>query len=187
MKIWFVRSALPVLALSMLGLGAGAAVGGTVAASEGERRMPLAEVQAADHGADGLFSLEVDPVAVVQSGKGASQALEFEVTMVSHASQRSSHRWVYVLTDDRGQVITAPRKSELFRLDGRDDARSFTLRTAALADGYYSLRVTAAGSDGSDDSTVDAERFLRVRQGAVTPISFEEWSTKSRANRAIEG
>jgi hypothetical protein len=187
------RTALPVLAMSMLGLGIGAAAGRSqgVVGAQGERRVPIARAQLGavegDHGADALFSLDVEPTAVVQTAGDAREAMEFEVKLVSHAAGASSHRWVYVLTDDLGHVVTPAKKSELFRLGGRDAERSFALRTERLADGYYSLRVTAAGSDGKEGVTMDAERYLKVSRGAAQPVTFAEWSTRSRANRAIEG
>lgn len=195
MRNGWMRTALPVLAMSLFGLGIGAAAGRSLG-TEGtdrstERRVPITRAQLGpvegDHGADALFSLDVEPTAVLQAANDPREAMEFEVKLVSHAARASSHRWVYVLTDDLGHVVTPAKKSELFRLAGKDAERSFALRTDRLADGYYSLRVTAAGSDGKEGTTMDAERFLKVSRGAASPVSFEEWSTRSRANRAIEG
>ena len=193
MRNGWMRNALPVLAMSFLGLGIGAAAGRSTGTEgvTGERRVPIAHAPVAqaegDHGADALFSLDVEPTAVVQAANDPREAMEFEVKLVSHASRASSHRWVYVLTDDLGHVVTPAKKSELFRLGGKDSERSFALRTDRLADGYYSLRVTAAGSDGKEGTTMDAERYLKVSRGAASPVTFAEWSTRSRANRAIEG
>ena len=179
---------------ALLGALAGVSAGAAPAPSEtgGERRTPIARrvvVQdVAAHGShDGPFSLGVEPAAVVESKTGREQ-LEFEIRLTSHTAVKTSHRYMTLITDDAGKPVAAPTKSDLFALTGDTDEQSFSLRTTELPDGYYQLRVTAAGSDGNGAAgTMDAERYFRVKRGRVTPLTFSEWATRSHANRANEG
>ena len=133
------------------------------------------------------ISLDVEPAAIV-AGKAGHEQLEFEIRVSSHSTSRTSHRYITLITDDAGKPVAQPTKSNLFALAGDSAERRFSVRTAELPDGYYQLRVTAAGSDGNGAAaTMDAERYFRVKRGHVTPLTFSEWSTRSRANRANEG
>jgi hypothetical protein len=192
MKKFALRSILLGLLASGLGLGAGVAAGvASTPAPAHESRTPLSRTpkvqDTAIHGAhDGAFDLAVEPAAIVSAGGG--EALEFTVRVDSHVERGSSHRLVHVIADDQGRAVGSAVRSDLFRLAGAKAGRAFTLRTPnRLADGYYMLRVTAAGSDGERGATVDAEQYFQVRRGQISPLSFEEWTHRSRANRAIEG
>lgn len=160
-----------VLLSLVLGLGAGAGVK-TLGSSHPHSEAANPSESGDDHGA---FSLEVDPVA--EDGE-----LEFDVVLTNRVSSRQSFKYIHQFVSDTGETVSRPSRSRLLNL-ARQGLDTFeTIRPPKnLKDGYYVLRVTAAGANARQASTSQSESFFAVTQGELRPVSSDEWFKKSRA------
>lgn len=94
-------------------------------------------------------------------------------------------RYAWEMVTDRGARVIAPRTSPVHALDRAAAPVGETIRAAGLGDGFYELRVTAAGRDADDASSVVRSVFLRVEQGAVAVIDAGEFYGRSNANLGV--
>lgn len=166
-----------------VGLVLGAA-SGAIARNRAVVRRPIPapplEVSGDNDGYEPLVTVGVEPSAVLQGAAG--DALELQLSFRSRSERTTAIRYAYELVDDRGSSLHKPVLSQPAAMPARAARAARITTPAGLPDGYFEVRVTAAAADGVEDTLQIAERYFVVRQGAVTPVSSDEWFQSSNAN-----
>jgi hypothetical protein len=126
--------------------------------------------------------LAVEPRAVRKDGRG--ELLELEVELRSNFRKDAVAQYSYVLVTDEGRVVQQARRSPLARLGVKARQPSRIATPSDLPDGFYQVRVDAVASDADEDVVVNADRYFRVEDRAITPLSASEFFAQSNANRA---
>ena len=134
-------------------------------------------------GMRGLLSVKVEPVGSTTSKRGAEQ-LEYAVDIAPQAGGRAWVKFAYEIATPQGEVVAASSGGPVVTTPGQGRHHRATLKTPArLADGYYQLRIGAAGSNHSGSEARTEKRYFVIEQGRIKTLSFLEWSAHSGANR----
>jgi len=176
-----------------LGSGAGAFAKDDLDAPHSVTHVPAAQssvsakpapVKGLEGAADSQLEIQLEPSAVVKDQTGREQ-LHFDVLIKNKFGKAATVQYKTQIVDDRGHSVVGAAASPLLSSKQQDDLAPGALATpAGLADGFYQIRVTAVGSDGTNSTAAILEKPIHVVGGRVTPISEAEWFSSSNANQA---
>ncbi len=116
----------------------------------------------------------------------AGEVMTLAIQSMSGFERPARVRHALHLRDDLGRPVINPEVSAVSRFLSRNemDEVPFTI-PPGLPDGYYALRVFAAGSDGERDASQIVDFYFRSRAKTIEPINMNEWFTQSRANHGF--
>lgn len=171
-----------------LGLGVLSGGSGALALNAREAHVPVVKdtesISAAPKAdAEMFFRIDISPVGVhSESGR---ERLDIDLLMTSRHKKAIGVKYSSFVADERGRLMTQATDSPLFTINREDSNFVSKLTTpASLSDGFYRLHVVAAGTDGDETSVLTTAFSWRVTNGAITPLSDEEWYAKSGSNQA---
>lgn len=125
-------------------------------------------------GGSGSFEVSVDPYSVRTDPSGA-QIMDLDVVVESKLSAVSAVQLEYLFVDKLGNALGGSQRPNAMVLTSHG-SDSFAAHTPALAkDGYFMMRIIAAGTDGEDEVFLETERYFQIAGGAVIPITSDEW------------
>ena len=167
-----------------LGLALGAAAAWQAPGRAGMVRTAAAAPAPAGYTAsiDRLLTLQV---RVVQSRtvQGRDQ-LDYEVQVAPTKPARTTTKYTYELVSAQGSVAASGASPTVVLPAGGSPQRGTITTPAALADGYYLLRVAAAGSSANGTHGSLEQQYIAMAQGRITTLDADEWFARSGANRA---
>jgi len=174
---WIVSGALALTGTA--GLVAARAASIDTPAPVASTRSDLAAADQCVGGPEPRLAATLTPLRV--SGKAGAEVLELRLDLASHFASAGSARWAVEIVDDLGRPVQAAVLSApvSLGLGARRDALVTT--PVGLTDGFYAVRVTAAGKASAETAAAVLERYLEVRSGAVTPIDSDDYHQRSRA------
>ena len=147
-------------------------------------RAPAAhELRLCSGGAESALGVDVLPTSIIDNGAGES--LNANISLTSRFPNRAAVRHAVELVDDRGRAVLPPQLSLVRTLASAARSEASFATPAGLRDGYYMMRVTAAGTDGHEEASQIVETYLRVRAGGIEQIDSDEWFARSAANAGV--
>lgn len=184
--------ALPILAFGVAALLANLVTRGNAEPSTSVTSNPAAiatsvAVAADEHpddckgGEDDLVTVALEPDEIV-AGRGGER-LGIGVHVHPHFDGAAALVGAAEIIDDRGRRIGAAQALDRRTLPARSAASYRVATPDALRDGYYRVQVSVlarSDADRSEDYSTH-QLYIHVAGGAVTPISVDEWLTRSQA------
>jgi len=173
------------------GLLIGAAIGGVVRSTQ-PIRVPIlrAEKQPAssfNEGGDSLITVELEPNAILK--QGAVEQLEYQLDINPRANAKSNVAIQYSteIVGDDGTQLQPPAISPAVSVAASSGHSQRVTTPPGTRDGYFVMRIQAAGSDGTEDTLEVIERYFRVKGGAMIPVTPDEYFENSNAHVARSG
>ena len=121
------------------------------------------------------FVAELVP-ARTQAGR-----IELQLRLSSHFGASTRARWAVEVLNEEDVPAGATALEAPVVLGGLGGTYTATISTpAALADGFYVVRVTAVARAGELSDAVVLERWVEVRGGDITAIDVDHYDSRSR-------
>ena len=177
------------LVFVLTGLVLGSVVGGLMRRDRSVR-IPIARQEKQptlslhDDGLQPLISLGLEPSAIMKGSSG--EALEYLFTVEPRTDVRAdlAIRYSLEIVRDDANPVQSPSISDI-KVVPKGKTHSAQLRTpSARQDGYFVVRIQAAGSDGVEDTLQIIERHFSMKSGVILPISPDEYFQNSNSGLA---
>jgi hypothetical protein len=138
-------------------------------------------------GAEDRVTVKLEPDTIVR-GRGGER-LGIGVHVHPHFESDAAIVGAVEVIDDRGQRIGATQSLEVRRLAAKAPTSYRVETPEGLRDGYYRVQVSLLARSGAAEVTEALsthQLYFNVAQGSLTPVSHEEWMTKSQAGLAFQ-
>jgi hypothetical protein len=144
------------------------------------------EVALCEGGAHNKIGLTLSPKWVSRGKSGEVLGLSLDVSSRFEGPART--RVAIEMTDDLGRPVMDAKVSDKMRFASERGApQGLDLRTPdELSDGYYKIRVTAAGlADDGEDAENIVQMYLVREKGEFRTVSYEEFVSQSNELREV--
>ena len=181
---------LAIIAIAGSALAGHLTAGGPDASIKPTATAPAASVPTADDsdcagGQAEVVTARITAAAIKQ--RGSSQALAVAIDVEHQLDDRAAVIGAVEVVDDRGRRIGARRDLPRAALD-RGARTTYPFETpAGLGDGYYRILATvlARGEQSRTEELAMPQLYVHVAGGVITPVTSEEWLTRSNAGLAF--
>jgi hypothetical protein len=176
-------------AVPLAAFGASAAVanrGGPVAAAPPAASAPETSPHDCAGGEEDLVTVELAPASIAVGRGGDRMAVEIDVH--HHFDAPAAVVGAAEVIDDRGRRVGKAGELGVRALPARSRTGYRIETPDRLADGYYRVQVSvlarAEQAGGADDFSTH-QLYFHVDGGALTPITSNEWLTRSASGLAF--
>ena len=129
------------------------------------------------------FELSSEPAGAVTDSDG-NQRMAFNMKIENHYEKRGAFQFAYVFVDTKGQQIEESVLTPVETAPAGGVISQKVVSPVNLDDGYYALRITAAGSDGNEDAVQETKEHFRIEEGEFVPMTINEWFARPRLARS---
>lgn len=138
-------------------------------------------------GAEERVSVKLEPDELLRGRAG--ERLGIGVHVHAHFEDPASLVGAVEIIDDRGRRLGATQNLDVRRVAAKQ-ATSYRVETPdGLRDGYYRVQVSVLARAGDAEVVEELsthQLYFHVAQGAITPVTHDEWMTKSQAGLAFQ-